>query len=231
MPPYNASPAVNTFPPLLQPGVTGYAFGSRDSKFPTTLLEISSVAISGNVAVVLVTLREGKIPDTNGLLTIRGSSAASGVFNVVNAPISIVSIDAVTGIGTISFILTNADVPPVADTGMAYVPVPEVGESIIGTDLAPQSSQAFAIQDIAGHNENGLTLTWSTTYPSAPSTVLMTLECADFDVDSEYVQVDSSNDTGGDNRSITLTRFRFVRVKATGITGGSAPTAIVRLGI
>jgi hypothetical protein len=59
----------------------------------------------------------------------------------------------------------------------------------------------------------------------------MTLECADFDIDSEYVQVDSSNDVGGDNRSITLTRFRFVRVTASGVTGGSSPTAIVRLGI
>ena len=229
MPPYNSSPAVNTFPPLLQPGVTGYAFGSRDSSFPTTLMEIVAVTLIGNVAGISVLLREGKIPVPGSLLTIRGTSAANGAFNVVNVSIGTVSIDASTGIGTITFTLVHADVAPVADAGMAYVPVPEVGELLPSS--GSQASQAFAIQDIAGQNENGLTLSWSTTYPAPPSTVLMTLECADFDIDSEYVQVDSSNDTGGDNRSITLTRFRFVRVTASGVTGGSSPTAIVRLGI
>jgi hypothetical protein len=227
--PYNASPAVNTPVKLLQPGVTGYAFGSYDSEFPTTLMQVTNVSLTGNFATILVQLREGAIPTTDGLITIRGTTVAGGVFNVKNVAVEVVNFDPVTGIGSISFILVNADVPSAPDNGMAYVPVPEVGELLPAS--GSQSSQAFAIQDIAGHNENGLTLQWSTTYPSAPSGVTMTLECADFDIDSEYVQVDSSNDVGGDNRSITLTRFRFVRVTASGVSGGSSPSAIVRLGI
>jgi hypothetical protein len=140
--------------------------------------------------------------------------------------IGTVSINAATGIGTITFTLTHADVVPIADTGMAYVPVPEVGET-----LANGSSQAFAIQDASGHNENGLTIQWSTFYPSAPSTVTMTLEIADVDLDSEYTQLDSSNNTGGDNRSYTEARPRFLRVTASNVTGGTLPTAIVRVNI
>ena len=226
MAPYNANPGVNTPVPLLQPGVTGYAFGSFDSRFPTTLMQISNVALTGNVATITVLIREGKIPAAGSLLTIRGTSAASGALNVQNVAIGTVSIDAVTGIGTITFTLAHADIVSVANNGMAYVPVPEVGEA-----LANGASQAFAIQDIAGHNENGLTLQWSTDFPSAPSTCTTTIQVADFDVDADYVDLDSSTDTGGDSRSITLTRFRFIRAVWSNVTGGSSPTGIVRFGI
>lgn len=230
MPPYNASPAVNVFPPLLQPGVTGYAFGSRDSSFPTTLLQISNVSLTGNVGTVTVLVREGKIPAVGSLLTIRGTSTASGAFNIVNVAISTVSIDAVTGIGTITFVLVHADVVSTPDAGMGYVPVPEVGEALPAPS-ASQASQAFAIQDIAGHNENGVTITWSTYYPSAPSTVVMTLQGADVDQDSQYVTIDTSDSTSPDNRSEVQTRYRFIRVVASGVSGGSSPTAVVRLNI
>ena len=226
MPPYNANPGVNTFPPLLQPGVTGYAFGSFDASAPTTLMQVSNVALSGNVATVTVALREGKIPAVGSLLTVRGTSTASGAFNVINVAISTVSIDAVTGIGTITFVLIHADVAPNADLGQAYVPVPEVGEALVAG-----ASQAFAIQDIAGHNENGLTIQWSVSYPSPPSTVVMTLQVADMDRDDQYVFLDSNNSTAPDSRSSVQTRFRFIRVVASGISGGSSPTAIVRIGI
>jgi hypothetical protein len=230
LPPYNANPGVNTFPVLLQPGVNGYAFGSLNVNFPTTMMEISAVTLIGNVAGVSVLVREGAIPIPGSLLTIRGTSTASGAFNVVNVPIGTVTIDPVTGIGTITFTIVHADVAPVADTGQAYVPVPEVGELLPAPGLT-QASQAFAIQDIAGHNENGLTIQWSTSYPAQPSTVLMTLQVADVDQDSQYQMLDSSNNTNGDSRSITLTRFRFLRVLASGVTGGASPTAIVRIGI
>ena len=226
MPSYNANPGVNTFPPLLQPGVTGYAFGSFDASAPTTLMQVSAVALSGNVATITVALREGKIPAVGSLLTVRGTSTVSGAFNVINVAISTVSIDAVTGIGTITFVLIHADVAPNADLGQAYVPVPEVGEALVAG-----ASQAFAIQDIAGHNENGLTIQWSTQFPSAPSTCTTTLQGADFDIDADYVDIDSSMDTGGDSRSITQTRFRFLRAVWSGISGGSNPTGIVRFNI
>jgi hypothetical protein len=226
MPSYNSSPAVNVFPPLLQPGVTGYAFGSFDAKFPTSLMEIFLVMISGNTASIAVALREGKVPAVGSLITIRGTTTASGAFNVLNVPISTVSIDPGTGIGTITFILVHADVASNPDTGMAYVPVPEVGEALVAG-----ASQAFAIQDIAGENENGLTINWSVYFPSQPSTSTITLQCADFDRDDQYITVDSTNSTSVDNRSYVGTRFRFVRMVASGISGGSNPSIVGRINI
>ena len=226
MPPYNANPGVNTFSPVLQPGVIGYAFGSFGSNFPTTLMQVTSVSLTGNFATLLVRLREGAIPTVNSLITIRGTTVASGAFNVQNVAVAVVNFDASTGIGSISFVLVHADVVSTPDNGMAYVPVPEVGET-----CANGASQAFAFQDIAGHNENGLTLQWSTSFPSAPSTCTTTLQVADFDLDANYVDLDSSMDTGGDSRSITLTRFRFLRAVWSNVTGGSSPTGIVRFNI
>jgi hypothetical protein len=231
MPPYNFSPAVNTPVRLLQPGVPGYAFGSFDASAPTTLMQVSNVALASNVATVTVLLREGKIPAVGSLLTIRGTDTASGAFNVVNEAIGTVTIDSVTGIGTITFNLTHADVVSNPDAGQGYVPVPEIGEALTGTNAVPQSSQAFAIQDIAGHNENGLTINWSVYFPSAPSTAVIALECADVDQDNQYVMVDSTNSTSIDNRSYVDTRFRFVRLKATGVAGGASPTVVGRINI
>jgi len=226
MPPYNSSPGVNTFPKVLQPGVTGYAFGSLDSKFPTTLLQILTVAISSNVATVTVTIREGKIPTVGSLITIRGTSAAGGSFNILNVAIATVLFDSVTGIGLITFQLVHADVVAVADTGMGYVPMPEIGET-----CANGASQAFAIQDIAGHNENGLTVQWSTFYPSSPAVITAILQGADFDVDSQYIEIDRSTQLPSDSRSSTQTRFKFLRVLWQDLAGGTLPTGIVRINI
>ena len=226
MPPYNANPGVNTFPPLLQPGVNGYAFGSFDASSPTSLLEITNLSVSGNVATALVILREGKVPTVGALLTIRGTTISSGVFNVNNVAVATVSIDATTAIGFITFILVNSDVAATPDTGMAYVPVPEVGET-----LAAGASQAFAVPDYAGDNENGKTITWSTSYPSAPSSVTMQLQGAMFDVEAEYKTLDSSTTTSGEMRSLNLRVYRFLRVKCVSPTGGTSPTAVVRISI
>lgn len=226
MPSYNANPGVNTFPPLLQPGVNGYAFGSFDASVPTSVMEITNLSISGNVGTALVILREGKVPPVGALLTIRGTTVDSGAFNINNVAVATVSIDPATAIGYVTFILVGSDFPATADTGMAYVPVPEVGET-----LANGSSQAFAVQEESGFNDNSKTITWSTRYPSSPSTSTMSLQAAMFDVDSEYKTIDSSTNTNGEIRSLTMRGYRFLRVIASNVTGGSSPTSVVRISI
>lgn len=226
MPPYNANPGVNTFPVLLQPGVNGYAFGSRDASFPTTLMQITNVALSSNVATYTVLIREGKIPTVGSLLTVRGTTSTGGAFNVNNVAIATVSIDQSTGAGTITISLLHADVTSAPDNGMGYVPVPEIGESLVAG-----ASQAFAVPDEAGYNTNGKTISWSTSYPSPPSGVTMALQAAMVDVDSEYKTIDSSNSTAGEIRSLNLRLYRFLRVLASGISGGTNPSAVVRISI
>ncbi len=229
IPSYNASPVAPP-PELLLPGVPGYAFGSKATG-PTTLLQITQVALTSNVATVTVLVREGNIPTTSGLITITGTSVASGSFNVTNKAITGVSITAATGVGTITFALVHADVAPTADAGQGLVPVPEIGEALTNVSSVP-----FAIPEGSGHDTNELTITWSTFFPSAPGAVTMTLqaaminlEAAMINLDAQYVTLDSSTATTTDLRSITLTRFRFLRVTASGVSGGTNPTSVVKI--
>ena len=227
MPPYvQATAASNTPVKLLQPGVIGYAFGSFNDKFPTTVMGVTNVALTGNVAVVSVKVREGLIPSVGSLITITGTTTAGGAFNVTNVAIATVSIDAVLGTGTISFALVHADVGSAQDTGTATVPVPEVGDALV-----VGASQQFAVQYEAGMNDNAKTIKWSTFYPSAPSGVTMQLQAADVDIDAQYFTIDSSNTTAGEIRTLNLRNYRFLRANCSAVSGGSSPTAVVRIGI
>jgi len=209
---------------MLQPGVPGYAFGSWNANAPTTLMQVTNISLTSNVATVTVLVREGNIPAVGSLISISGTTTASGAFNVSNIAITGVSIVAATGIGTITFALTHADVPSAADAGQAYVPVPEVAEA-----LSNSTSQQFGVQEDVGMNDNARTVTWSTAYPSAPGAVTMDLQASLFDIDGQYVKVDESTNAAGEQRSITLQNFRFLRLKASGVSGGSSPSVIAKI--
>lgn len=223
MPAYQSTPASNNPPQCLQPGVPGYAFGSKATG-QTTLLQITKVAITGNVATITVLVREGNIPVVGQLISITGTSQLTPLFNVSNIAISGVSIVAATGVGTITFALVHADVVAVDDNGQGYVPVNEVGETLVNA-----SSIAFAMQEIVGQNANARTITWSTMYPSAPTSVTMTLQASLFDIDAQYQSLDSSTNTAGDERQVTASNFRFLRVVASAVVGGTSPTSIVKV--
>jgi hypothetical protein len=213
-------------PQLLQPGLPAYAFGSLPLG-PTARFQINQVAITSNVATVRGNVIEGNIPSIGQLITIQGTSNNTPLFNVSNATITGVNISQPSGTGTITFALTHADVVAIADNGVALIPVAEVGELI----LTGTASRAFAIQDIAGWNENGKTVTWSVSYPTAPSSVTMALQGALVDQDSQYATLDSSTNIAGDGpRMSTLINIRFLRAKCIQASGTS-PAAIVKISI
>jgi hypothetical protein len=216
MPAYVSSPAP---PPtsLLTSNVPGYSLGSK-ANGPTTLLQVTRVSLTGNVATVTVQVREGNIPTTSGLITITGTQTASGAFNVTNKAITGVSIDPVTGQGTITFALSHADVSGTADAGQAYVPVPEIGEALTGSD---QKGQAFAV--------SGYGISWAYTCPSAPSAISIQLEGAIDNVDSEFTIIGSAQTTtsGYNEFFATLPEFvRFARLHVTSSSGGTSPTIV-----
>jgi len=226
MPLYPTTSGGNTPVPLLQPGIQGYAFGSLDKSFGTTLLQITNVALTGNVATVTVLVRKGKVPTVGSLISITGTSAASGAFNVSSIAISTVSIDSNTGIGTITFALVHADVVSVADAGQGYVPVPEVPET-----LAIQKSQAFAIQNSIGR---GYGITWAYTCPSAPAAISIQLEGAVNNNDSEFTVIGSAvTATSGYNETVAQVPnlVNFVRLRVTSTSGGSSPTIIGKINL
>lgn len=226
MPPYNAVPGNNT--PVLQllPNVLGYAFGSHNVNSSTVKMIVTSVAIASNVATIGVNVRQGNIPAVGALITVTGTTTDSGAANVNNIALTAVNIVASTGIGTVSYAATGANQGTTPDAGVAHVPVPEVGEALVN-----QSSQAFAVPQSGGQSQNGITVTWRTRYPSAPGAVTMALQAAEVNEDSQFSTLDTSTSTSGETRSITLTRLMFLRVNASGVSGGSSPTAVVTIAI
>jgi hypothetical protein len=225
-PAYNSTPGSNNPTNLLMFGQTAYAFGSFNAAFLTSKMSISNVALTSNVATITVAVYQGQIPAVGSLISVKGTTSTGGLFNVSNVAIASVSIDATSGKGTITFALVHADVVSAPDTGTGYVPVPEVGDA-----LANSTSQAFAVPEEVGMNDNAMTITWSTNYPSVPSTVTMTLQGAMVNQDSQFVTLDTSTNTGGEVRSLTLRRYKFLRVAASNVSGGTLPSAIVRIDI
>jgi hypothetical protein len=224
MPPYQAPPT--GAPPLqLLPGVPGYAFGSRNVNLPTTRMTVTAVAVSSNVVTLSVIVLEGNIPVVGQLITVTGTTSDGGAANVANIALTGVTITAATGKGTVTYAATASDQVKTSDSGTAYVLVGETGDA-----LTNSTSQQFALPSVAGQNDNGLTLTWSTNYPVPPATVSMALQAAEVDVDSQYSTLDTSTNVGGEIRSLTLRRYRFLRVVASNVTGTN-PTAVVRIDI
>ena len=189
-------------------------------------MKVTTVSANAtNNATIGVQILEGPIPVAGNLITVVGTTQAAGAYNVTNVAISNVVIDATTGIGTITFPLTTAQLAVTADVGAAMVPATAVAEAL--TNVA---SQSFAIPQPPGDNSNGKTITWQTIYPNQPATVTMALQAALEDVDSKYQTLDTSTNVLGEMRFITLTDFNFVRVKASGVTG-TTPKAIVTIAI
>lgn len=215
---YLSSPAAPP-PRLLSPNVPFYAFGSK-AIGPKRLMQVTRVSLTGNVATLTVAMREGlQLPVTGDLITVTGTASTSGLFNVTNVALASVSIDSLTGIGTLTFALVHADVGAVADAGQAYSPVPEVSESL---------GVAKSIQAAV----DGYGISWAYTCPSAPSTIAIQLEGAINDVDAEYTLIGTSQTATSGYTEIFATLpelVRFVRLNVTATTGGTNPTIIGKI--
>jgi hypothetical protein len=224
MPGYDASPFPPN-PPCLVTGQPGYAFGSFAEHLPTTRMQVTTTARAASVATVGVKVIEGNIPSVGSLITITGTSQAGGAFNVTNAALTGVTIDAVLGTGTVTFAIGAGTTAQAADIGTALVPTPEVGEALTNT-----ASVQFAVPFPTGVGSQARTITWSTAYPTAPSTVTMALQGSLFDIDAQYQTIDTSTNTGGEERVATLSGYRFLRLKASNVTG-ALPTCIGKINV
>jgi hypothetical protein len=83
----------------------------------------------------------------------------------------------------------------------------------------------FAIPEPAGFPDQGHTVRWQTVYGTNPSSINIRLQGAMADVDSEYADIDTSTATGGEARTVTGVRARFLRVKKVSSSGGASLTA------
>jgi hypothetical protein len=208
----------------LLPGKIGFSYGSLDSHNPGSRFGVTSVAITSNVATLGVNLLEGPIPVVGNLVSVQGTqtaiSAGAPNFNVTNVALSAVSINNITGVGTISFALTSTNIATTPDAGAAIVPVPVVLETLPSSATA---GKQFAVgsANLSSNGQRGIT--WFTQFAGSPSTVTMLLQGADVDQDSQYSTVDQSTNAAGETRSLANVNYQFYRINAAS-SGGTSPT-------
>lgn len=210
---------------MLLPGIPSYSFGSFNADTPATKMLVTSVAIATNVATLGVKIVAGNIPPVGAPISVRGTQAASGAFNVSNKALTAVTIDAQTGAGTVTFALVHADVSTTPDAGQAIATVPEIGETLATSTAYRQ----FSTQAASGIPEQGRTVSWQTDFvtptgASAPSAISVALQGALHDIESEYTTLDTSSSTTGDLRLITGVNFPFLRLKVVSLTGTAIGT-------
>jgi len=215
------------YPTLLQPGVPAYAFGSKNANLPVVRMAISKVQLTSNVATLTVQMLEGNIPAVGDMLTVTGTSTASGAFNTGQSPVALtgVTIDSTTGAGTITYALTHANVGLTTDAGLASVDVPEVTYAASG----PVKSAAFALQPAKGQ---GRGITWAYNTPSAPASLSIQLEGAVGDSDAEYTTIGLAQHGTGTWTEVIATvpeNINFVRLNITTWSGGSTPTIVAKI--
>ena len=83
----------------------------------------------------------------------------------------------------------------------------------------------FAIPEPSGLSDQTHAVRWQTIFGSNPTAINIVLQGAAADVDAEYFLLDTSTATGGEARTVTGVRARFLRIKLVTSTGGSGLTA------
>lgn len=221
MPPYQAT-LINRNVPQAVPGVPVFLYGSFDYTTAPTRMRVTAVQLTSPTATVTVQVIEGNIPIVGQLVSITG--AVPAYFNVSNAVITGVSIDAVTGIGTITFALTNSNIVTTASPGQAVAPVLEVGEAL---PVAGGTSRQVALQANTGPN-NAQTIRCDVSFPTLPGAATVVAEAAVTDIDSDYFSLGSVTTVVGGVQSggaatFVDVRANFIRFRVSGVAaGGSA---------
>jgi hypothetical protein len=164
MPVFAQSVGYNPLPQVAVSGQPAYFYGSIASDTQDTLMQVTKVALASNVATLTVYMRQGSIPAVGRLVTVQGTTQASGAFNVSRVALTGVTI-AADGTGTITFALTHADVTAVADSGAAIVPVQEVPET-----LAANTSQVIYVPSQEPKDLGARSITVAVTFPTIQAT-------------------------------------------------------------
>lgn len=202
---------------------------------PTRFL-ITQVSITSNVATITGSVIEGNIPTVpaasqpQSLISITGTQSNAGLFNVTAVAITGVNINASTGIGTITFALTNANIGATADAGIAVIAQPEFGDVCANGSSIPCT---MPVQD--PKTDSARTISVVVAFPSLPTTATVVLQGAILDIDSEYAglgnvaTVSGGAITAGPVAQFTLNQMRFYRLNVSGVTGGTNPTIVGKI--
>jgi hypothetical protein len=216
----------------LEPGRPGYVFGSFNELVPNTAALVTSVATASNVATVGLKLTAGNIPAVGSLISIQGTTQATGAYNVNRVAITGVSgfDSGDNSTGTVTFALSSSNLSTAAASGQAIVATPELSES-----LANGASVALAAQQEAAFPNQGKTVTLDVSFPSLPTACTVNLQGAVVNSDADYQTIANSTITvatsAADKKSVTIPdlNYRFYRALVAGVTGGTSPTIVAKL--
>lgn len=223
MPAYITDP--NTPRRTLLEGIPGYSAGSYALGQAGTRCYVTTVAIAANVVTLGVRIVEGNIPAVGSLITVRGTVVGTSAVNVTNVALASVTITAATGLGTVTYAATAANLSTTPDGGQALIPVPEVAET-----LAIQKWQQLGVPFANPELVTGRVVSWSWSTPSAPATIALQLEGAINDVDTEYAIIGVSQTTLlGTVIGNVPVGIRFLRINVTAFAGGASPTIIAKV--
>lgn len=238
MPLYNTS-AFAPLPEVAIPAKPAYFFGSLPVDTDDTYMRVTSVAVLSNVATVVGTIFRGNIPAVGNLISIQGTTSNGGIFNVKAAAIVSFSGTPSTGVYSITFALTNANIGTTADSGMALIPIAETSEV-----AANGTSVAIYVPSNELRDLGQRSITVATTFPSLPTAAVVTLYTAVSNTDnpSEWtsmgavatvvggsVTVPTGASTNGGVATFATPAGRFFRLVVSGVSGGTSPTIIAKM--
>lgn len=223
---YNTSP-FGPPPVLMVGGRTEWLYGNRDDRTSPTLIKVSSVAITSNVATVVGTIISGNIPAVGSLVSIQGTTTGSGEFNVTNVALTAVTATASTGAITVTFALTGSNVSTTADNGFAIVPVP-----ITFDTLANGSSRQVASAENDPSENDERSYFAQVFFGTVPTTATVSLQASLVDQDSAYQTVAVVATVVGGAVTLSGTTFsnmnlKFIRFNVSGLTGSGTIAAAI----
>lgn len=217
MPPYTSSP-FNSIS-VMTPGTPFYVYGGYNDRVAPSKFSISNVVLTSNVATLTVLIREGNIPAVGSLVSVQGTQQASGAFNVTNVALTNVTVDAVTGAGTIAFALTHADVATHSDSGFAIVATPETSEALVNG-----SSVAVSIPYDSGQPDQGRSVKADVLFPTIPTTATVELQVAVINQDADFISMATVASVAAGvatyaQPTLAAEPGRFYRLKTSGLVG------------
>ena len=231
MPAYQLTPFKQS-PALMYPGTATYLWGSWNDKTGPTVGNIISDSAVTTTATVKFQIISGNVPKVGSLIAVVGA-ANSANFNITTpTPILTVSVanNPDTGIYTVTYAIASTSQGTLADGGQVIIPQPEVAEALTATTSVPA---AMPYGNATFNQNQGLTAVVS--FPSLPTSVVVSLQQAVHDLDSEYqtvatvATVAGGAVTGSPQITVDPTLGRFFRFSNGTVTGGTLPTIVAKL--
>ena len=229
MPAYQTTPFKEPIK-LLVPGIPAYLWGSYNDKTGPTFGYVISDSAAATVGTVVFQITQGNIPIVGSLITVRGTANSGGVFNVVNATVLTVTTNDY-GVCTVTYAISSTSQASAADAGQVEIPQPEIAEALTAVSSVPV---AMPYNNVNANLNQALTAVVS--FPSLPTSVIVSLQQAVIDLDSEYATVavvatvsGGAVTAAGSQITVDPTLGRFFRFNNGAVVGGTLPTIVAKL--